>query len=603
MTPFSFASATVAHPNVVRLVWSCRFGFDTWGQALVTTASVLTVDGWDELVKKYQAPDVIASNWSWTIFALAVLVLSLFAVNLFLAGLAYSFIKVRAASRSLDSSNTVKKTFVERMLQENRSISGRDRHILQILNPLATRWCKRALAHHYWGSLITLIVSVNLVFMAADHHDKSDETILIFEWGEGIFTLIYLAECIIKLQAMGFAQYFSIILNRLDFIIVCSSVLTYLLKLWSIVLEGQGTAVLRMLRMLKFLRAARVVKIIFRSEPVRAMIALAFRGLDAVFSLVVFIAFILVMSAVVGMNVFYQCYGPDGMFEDKMPAYSEFGKSLLVSFQVLTGDSWTGVMYNHMECVGSGAAVFFIFLQYTCSFVLCNLFVAIFMENFDMEDEEKREIQIGNYISGLVVREEETGNAWVKGVHAGVMSVENLLADDGMLNVVRKKTASEFISAAKMGAQATMYAGKKVVSLAPEKVKAPVNTFNETTRTVTKNTRCSRAKASCRRRLGIVKDSSTPSSHDWLGGAANSTAAKKDASALKWRNGGWATRKFHQNLHAKPWFHHIVLVVIGLSVVDSALIPNVSDMTDAQSVLFYLLERVLFLFFTVDRVL
>lgn len=107
------------------------------------------------------------------------------------------------------------------------------------------------------------------------------------------------------------------------------------------------------------------------------------------------------MAGDAGMNWFHSCYG-DGKLEGVMPAYTDFGKSLLVSFQVLTGDGWTTLMLNHMECKGNEASVFFIVLQFTCSFVLCNLFVAIFIENFEIEDEDKRKMQISEYVSEFV---------------------------------------------------------------------------------------------------------------------------------------------------------------------------------------------------------
>ena len=108
--------------------------------------------------------------------------------------------------------------------------------------------------------------------------------------------------CVCRLQAMGFKAYFSNTLNRLDFIIVFSSIMSYVLRLFSILMDGKHTAILRVLRMLKFVRAARVARILFRSPAIKELVTKAFRGLDAVFSLVVFIAFILVLSAIIGTS-------------------------------------------------------------------------------------------------------------------------------------------------------------------------------------------------------------------------------------------------------------------------------------------------------------
>lgn len=104
------------------------------------------------------------------------------------------------------------------------------------------------------------------------------------------------------MHALGFGKYFNNILNRLDFIIVLSSVITYVLKILDIMMDGKGTAVLRVLRTLKFVRAARVTRILFRSNAVKGLVQKAFRGMDAVFSLIMFICFILTLSAIVGIS-------------------------------------------------------------------------------------------------------------------------------------------------------------------------------------------------------------------------------------------------------------------------------------------------------------
>ena len=570
-----------------------KYGFDTFGKTLLTVSAIVTCDGWEEIAAVYRSDHVIANDYAWVVFAGAVLFISLFAVNLFLAGLAYSFIKVRAASRSLDSANSVKRTMVERMLLEGHSsVSGRDRHLLQILNPIATRACRKLLSHRRFHDTIMVVVVANLAFMASDHHEKSKEAFYVFEISEAIFTTVYFVECCIKLQGMGFSGYFAVILNRFDFIIVASSVFSYLLLLWDTAAgSGKGTAVLRVLRMLKFVRAARVARIIFRSPPVREMIAKAFRGLDAVFSLVLFILFILALSAILGMNMFYHCHGEGARLPPTMPAYTNFWKSFMVSFQVMVGDGWTELMYNYIECTDARASVFFIFLQYSCSFVLCNLFVAIFMENFEIEDEAKRELQIEKYLEDLAGNEVD-GKAWVKGLRGGITGMENLMAEDGKVNILRKRTANELIRGARLSAQATGAVGKRVGGLSP--VVTQVNRLETAAKKVTPSV-CSKFRDACKRKLrpdeAVIKQAG-------IFGVV--TAAVTNDDALHWSQ--WKTRKFHNNLQRKSWWNNAVGVMVAASVVHSALIPEQSLMNNDQFVAFIILEAWLFGFFLFEAV-
>ena len=575
-----------------------KYGFDTFVATSMTALAVITLDDWQEMVAVFREDD-IRFNWiAWPVFAMACVTISLFAVNLFLAGLAYSFLKVRAESRSLDAADNVKKSLVERMLLEGHaSVLGADRHVLQILNPIATRVCRRVMHHPLFNHVVMGTVLVNLTFMAADHHDPAEATVALFAMAEVVFTMIYVFELVVKLQAMGFKKYFEVILNRFDFLIVMSSLMSYVLLLIDIVSTGQGTAVLRVLRLLKFVRAARVARIIFRAPPVRDMIAKAFRGLDTVLSLMAFILIILSMSAIVGMNAFHQCYEPDA----SGPVYTTFGPSLLASFQVMTGDGWTSMMFELMDCAGGFAAAFFIFLQYSCSFVLANLFVAIFIENFELEDEEKREIQVEMYMDSLVVAEQDDGSSWVKGLQAGIQGVENMFAEDSHLNVLRRKTGGQLVSVAKLAASHSHSAGKKGLSkgmgFAPVAAQAAVTTHAARAQTVTESISEKRQKAGKQvsafsSLVEQVKNKVRPPVDDF-------TAAARGSG---WQQAGWKTREFNAGLLQHRRMKTLTLALLGLSVVYSALQPLAPDFNSAQRTAYVLLEAFLFLAFLLEAV-
>jgi hypothetical protein len=124
-------------------------------------------------------------------------------------------------------------------------------------------------------------------------------------------------------------------------------------------------------------RAARVAKVLFRSASVREMVAKAFTGLDAIFSLLMFMFFILTLAAIAGRELFHNCpYQPENALTHQ-PNFKTFSQSFLVSWQIMTLDSWTGLMIAHVDCAGNIAYVYFVFIASTCAFVLGNLFVAI----------------------------------------------------------------------------------------------------------------------------------------------------------------------------------------------------------------------------------
>eukprot|EP01048_Picozoa_sp_COSAG05_P039141 COSAG05_NODE_19266_length_295_cov_0.785714_1_plen_63_part_01 len=56
------------------------------------------------------------------------------------------------------------------------------------------------------------------------------------------------------------------------------------------------------------------------------------------------------------------------------------------------------MLFKFMECHSIAAVFFFMTLIFILYFLLCELFVAVFIENFDREDEDKRAQQIQQYL-------------------------------------------------------------------------------------------------------------------------------------------------------------------------------------------------------------
>eukprot|EP00282_Hemiselmis_andersenii_P027366 CAMPEP_0169477824 /NCGR_PEP_ID=MMETSP1042-20121227/28139_1 /TAXON_ID=464988 /ORGANISM="Hemiselmis andersenii, Strain CCMP1180" /LENGTH=278 /DNA_ID=CAMNT_0009592233 /DNA_START=36 /DNA_END=869 /DNA_ORIENTATION=- len=92
---------------------------------------------------------------------------------------------------------------------------------------------------------------------------------------------------------------------------------------------------------------------------------------------------------VAGMIIF------GGQLENPRANFSSFGRGMLTLFQVFTGDSWSGVLYEGMavackedEAAGSGFtfASFYITFLWVGQFVFITMFLGLILENFAVED-------------------------------------------------------------------------------------------------------------------------------------------------------------------------------------------------------------------------
>uniref|UniRef100_A0A8W8MSY6 Voltage-dependent T-type calcium channel subunit alpha n=1 Tax=Magallana gigas TaxID=29159 RepID=A0A8W8MSY6_MAGGI len=120
---------------------------------------------------------------------------------------------------------------------------------------------------------------------------------------------------------------------------------------------------------------------------------------------------VLCMDSVLGMNLFGGkfCWRGNGTLCTCLDAldpamdcqceranFNSLLWSVVTVFQVLTQEDWNTVLYNGMETTSSWASLYFIALMTLGNYVLFNLLVAILVEGFSTEEEEKRKMKLGN---------------------------------------------------------------------------------------------------------------------------------------------------------------------------------------------------------------
>jgi hypothetical protein len=147
---------------------------------------------------------------------------------------------------------------------------------------------------------------------------------------------------------------------------------------------------LRVLRVLRVLRILRLLKGPSAKE-LRTLIITMILSFPALANVGSVLALIVFMFAVLGVNLFtYVTYG-----ENLTPQrnFESLGNAMLLLFQCLTGDNWSGIMGDALvdepfcsrpggDCGSHAAIPYFIGFQLLGSFVFLNLVVAVILENF-----------------------------------------------------------------------------------------------------------------------------------------------------------------------------------------------------------------------------
>eukprot|EP00329_Picozoa_sp_Boothbay-MS584-11_P008238 72349_4 len=112
------------------------------------------------------------------------------------------------------------------------------------------------------------------------------------------------------------------------------------------------------------------------------------RSYKALLNVCLFIVIWLVIFAVMGIPL-YGVNSPD--YPDGLPRenFNSFGRSFLTCFVILSGEDWSPLMYAYVRAFGWNAAMFFLLVMGMTNFVLVNLFVAVIVGNFDLDEEQK----------------------------------------------------------------------------------------------------------------------------------------------------------------------------------------------------------------------
>ena len=138
------------------------------------------------------------------------------------------------------------------------------------------------------------------------------------------------------------------------------------------------------------------------------------------------LALVVFMFGVLGVNLFTFVAPGENLTADRN--FKTLGSSMLLLFQALTGDNWSGMMIDSMVSESSGkcsdalgncgsphgAIGFFISFMLIASFVVLNLVVAVILENFS---------SLGNVRTDLVSKDDiDTFKEAVN--HAGAQTLD-----------------------------------------------------------------------------------------------------------------------------------------------------------------------------------
>ncbi|XP_053607628.1 voltage-dependent T-type calcium channel subunit alpha-1G-like isoform X3 [Plodia interpunctella] len=266
---------------------------------------------------------------------------------------------------------------------------------------------KNIVDHKYFQQGILLAILINTLSMGIEYHNQPEELTVIVEISNVVFSAIFAVEMLLKIVAEGPFKYISNGFNVFDGVIVILSAFELAQSMRNDTTEMAGSSGLSVLRTFRLLRILKLVRFM---PNLRRQLFVMLRTMDNVavfFSLLVLFIFIF---SILGMYLFggkfckyvedngteRDCTCPEIIShhpkcECDRKHFNNILWATVTVFQVLTQEDWNVVLFNGMEKTSHWAALYFVALMTFGNYVLFNLLVAILVEGFSSERNERRE--------------------------------------------------------------------------------------------------------------------------------------------------------------------------------------------------------------------
>ncbi|CAH2106214.1 unnamed protein product [Euphydryas editha] len=271
---------------------------------------------------------------------------------------------------------------------------------------LLQKHIKAIVNHKYFQQGILLAILINTLSMGIEYHNQPEELTVIVEYSNIVFSAIFAVEMLLKIIAEGPFKYIANGFNVFDGVIVILSAFELAQSMGNEhdLAGSSGLSVLRTFRLLRILKLVRFM------PNLRRQLFVMLRTMDNVaifFSLLVLFIFIF---SILGMYLFggkfckfiedngseRDCTCPEIVShhpkcECDRKHFNNILWATVTVFQVLTQEDWNVVLFNGMEKTSHWAALYFVALMTFGNYVLFNLLVAILVEGFSSERNERRE--------------------------------------------------------------------------------------------------------------------------------------------------------------------------------------------------------------------
>uniref|UniRef100_A0A669C7T6 Voltage-dependent calcium channel type A subunit alpha-1 n=1 Tax=Oreochromis niloticus TaxID=8128 RepID=A0A669C7T6_ORENI len=245
---------------------------------------------------------------------------------------------------------------------------------------------------------VLAMIALNTIVLMMKYYSAPPAYEAVLKHLNTAFTVLFSVECILKILAFGFLNYFRDTWNIFDFITVLGSITEIFVKEYAVTLFNFSRLVF-----LKLFRAARLIKLLRQGYTIRILLWTFVQSFKALPYVCLLIAMLFFIYAIIGMQVFGNIKLNEETHINQHNNFKSFSGALMLLFRSATGESWQEIMLSCLAgqkcetdpllqadstdpeggCGSDFAYFYFVSFIFFSSFLMLNLFVAVIMDNFE----------------------------------------------------------------------------------------------------------------------------------------------------------------------------------------------------------------------------
>uniref|UniRef100_A0AC35FLW9 Ion transport domain-containing protein n=1 Tax=Panagrolaimus sp. PS1159 TaxID=55785 RepID=A0AC35FLW9_9BILA len=354
--------------------------FNDFGYSVFTVYLAASEEGWVYVL--YDCIDSLPSHVAFLYFITLIFFLAWLVKNVFIAVITETFAEIRVQFSEMWSKNEVTldddfKQKIEkteegwrliRLDTDPKHLSGRIKVLQRILRSTAFQCVIVGLV------LANALINASFVF----HHDGTDEVRRwVFYYIECGFTILFNVESAVKIICYGFKSYWKRNIFKFEFLLCLGSSLNIIKYFYD-------------RSVFTYFQTFRLFRLIKASPILEDFVYKIFSPGKKLGGLVIFtVAFVIIASAV-SLQLF--CYVPH------LHHFQTFPQAFMAMFQIITQEGWTDFVVEVLRLVDDNlvffVSIYFVSYHLFVTLIVLSLFVAVILDNLEMDEELKKAKQL-----------------------------------------------------------------------------------------------------------------------------------------------------------------------------------------------------------------